>query len=208
MLGLIKFGFHEFQYKGAKLSKKNYQHNYTTETLSSNSSQVAGISQVMKHIMKNRPQMVSITKLYSTLRKKLLFVSVLPIEKARSYPMTLGITEIILTGFKNSMPYFSPGNKFLNFNSYLTVVGNAVILPCIQQQIKGEQSDEIRHSSFISSTPHEVKSTDMHCILTTNINKCLGENTTRRKNAISSPRQCIPATKPAYLQKVDSKSEA
>ena len=95
--------------------------------------------------------------------------------------MTLGITEIILTGFKNSMPYFSPGNKFLNFNSYLTVVGNAVILPCIQQQIKGEQSDEIRHSSFISSTPHEVKSTDMHCILTTNINKCRGENTTRQK---------------------------
>ena len=25
------------------------------------------------------------------------------------------------------------------------------------------------------------------------------------KNARSSPRQCIPATKPAYLQKVDSK---
>ena len=38
--------------------QKNYQHNYTPETLSSNSSQVAGISQVMKHIMKNRPQMV------------------------------------------------------------------------------------------------------------------------------------------------------
>ena len=112
---------------------KNYQYNYTTETLSSNSSHVAGISQVMKHIMKNRPQMVSITKLYLTLRKKLLFVSVLPIEKARSYRMTLGITEIILTGFTSSMPYFSPGNKLLNFNSYLTVVGNAVILPCIQQ---------------------------------------------------------------------------
>ena len=30
--------------------------------------------------------------------------------------------------------------------------------------------------------PHDVKSTDMHCILTTNINICRGENTTRRKN--------------------------
>ena len=36
--------------------------------------------------------MVSITKLYLILREKLLFVSVLPIEKARSYRTTLGIT--------------------------------------------------------------------------------------------------------------------
>ena len=35
--------------------------------------------------------MLSITKLYLTLRKKLLFVSVLPIAKARSHHMTLGI---------------------------------------------------------------------------------------------------------------------
>ena len=55
--------------------------------------------------------MVSITKLYLILRKKLLFVSVLTIEKARSYPITLGITEVILTGFTSSMHYFSPGNK-------------------------------------------------------------------------------------------------
>ena len=45
------------------------------------------------------------------MRKKLLFVSVLTIEKARSYPITLGITEVILTGFTSSMHYFSPGNK-------------------------------------------------------------------------------------------------
>ena len=38
----------------------------------------------MKHITKNRPQMVSISKLYLTLRKKLLFVSVL--RKARRTP--------------------------------------------------------------------------------------------------------------------------
>ena len=45
-----------FQYKGAR----NYQHNYSTQTLSSNSSHVAEIShQVMKHNkLKNRPQMV------------------------------------------------------------------------------------------------------------------------------------------------------
>ena len=55
------------------------------------------------------------------------------------------------------------------------------LLPCIRQQIKGEQSDEIRHSSLINSKPHEVKSTDMHRILTTNINKCREEKTTRRK---------------------------
>ena len=71
--------------------KKLWEHNYSTQTLSSNSSHVAGISQVMKYITINRPQMVSITKLYLTLRKKLFFVSVvLPIEKARSHRMTLG----------------------------------------------------------------------------------------------------------------------
>ena len=58
---------------------------------------------------------------------------------------------------------------------------------------------------FISSKPHEVKSTDMHCILTTNtINKCRGKkNVEKEKDARSSPWRCIPATKPAYLQKVD-----
>ena len=94
MLGLNKFGFHEFQ--GAR----NYQRNYSTQTfrtLSSNSSHVAGISQVIKHIAENRPQMISISKLYLTLRKKLLFVSVLPIEKARSHRMTLGILNRLNT---------------------------------------------------------------------------------------------------------------
>ena len=48
---------------------------------------------------------------------------------------------------------------------------------------KHEQNIEIRHSSFRSSKLHEVKSTDMRCILTTNINIdiCREENTTRRK---------------------------
>ena len=48
--------------------------------------------------------MALITKSYLTLQKKLLFVSVvLPIEKARSHCMTLGITEVILTSFTSSM---------------------------------------------------------------------------------------------------------
>ena len=45
----------------------------------------------------------------------------------------------------------------------------------------------------------------MHGILTTNINKRRGQKRRGGKNARSSPRQCIPATMPAYLQKVDSK---
>ena len=61
--------------------------------------------------------MVSITKLYLILRKKLLFASVLSIENARSYRITLGLTEVILTGFTSSMHYFSPGNK-LQFLPY------------------------------------------------------------------------------------------
>ena len=63
--------------------------------------------------------MVSITKLYLILRKKPLFASVLPIEKcyAMSYRITLGLTEVILTGFTSSMHYFSPGNK-LQFLPY------------------------------------------------------------------------------------------
>ena len=48
------------------------------------------------------------------------------------------------------------------------------------------RTKRIRHSCLISSKPqelkpHEVKSTDMQCILTTNINKCRGKKTTRRK---------------------------
>ena len=81
---------------------------------------VAGISQVMKHITINRPQMASITKSYLTLQKKLLFVSVvLPIEKARSHRMTLGITEVILTVFTSSMHYFrQETNSKLQFLPY------------------------------------------------------------------------------------------
>ena len=126
----------------------------------------------MKHITKNRPQMVSITKLYLILRKKLLFVSVLPIEKARSSRITLGITDEFYALF------------FAGKQTSILTLQFSVLLLCIRQQIKGEQSDEIRHSFLINSKPHEVKSTDIHCILTTNINinrKCRGEKTTRRK---------------------------
>ena len=63
--------------------------------------------------------MVSITKLNLIFQKKLLFVSVLPIVKARSYRITLGVTEVILTGFTSSMHYLLPGNKlqFLSHSS-------------------------------------------------------------------------------------------
>jgi len=46
--------------------------------------------------------MVSISKLYLNLRKKLLFVSVLPIEKVRSHHMTLG-REVIPRGGDSHM---------------------------------------------------------------------------------------------------------
>ena len=69
----------------------------------------------MKHYnkLKNRPQMVSISKLYLNLRKKLLFVFVLPIQKVRSHHMTLGILNRGNThGFHDFCALFLPGNKF------------------------------------------------------------------------------------------------
>ena len=50
------FGFHEFQ--GAR----NYQYNYSTQTLSSNFSHVAGINKPRNeaYITKNRSQTISI----------------------------------------------------------------------------------------------------------------------------------------------------
>ena len=62
-----KFGLHEFHCKDAK----TYRHNYSTQTLSSNSWHVAWISQVNKAY--DEHQMVSISKLYLTLRKKLIY---------------------------------------------------------------------------------------------------------------------------------------
>ena len=83
--------------------------------------------------------MVSITKLYLILRKKLLFASALPIEKARSSRITLGITEVILTGFTSSMHYFSPRNKFkLQFLPYSNPF---FYLAFDNKSVKGEQSD-------------------------------------------------------------------
>ena len=138
----------------------------------------------MKHITKNRPQMVSITKLYLILRKKLLFVSVLPIEKSRSYRITMCNKRSNTHGFHVEFYALFFARKQI---SILTLQLSA-LLPCIRQQIKGEKSDEIRHSSLISSKPHEVKSTDMHCILTTNI---VEKKRRGGKNARSSPRQCF-----------------
>ena len=96
----------------------------------------------------------------------------LRIEKARRHRMTLGnrgnthrFHELQFHDLKlQLLPYSC---RFI----YLTFANTS----------KHEQTDEIRHSSFRSSKPHEVKSTDMRCILTTNINICPEENTTRRK---------------------------
>ena len=48
----------------------------------------------------------------------------------------------------------------------------------------------LKFTLFARNTkPHVVKSTDLHCILNTNINKCRGEKLRRGKNASSSRRQ-------------------
>ena len=74
---------------------------------------------------------------------------------------------------------FTPLKKFKT--SILTLQLSVHLPSTFANTSKHGQNDEIRHSSFRSSKPHEVKSTDMRCILTTNINICHGENTTRRK---------------------------
>ena len=75
---------------------------------------------------------------------------------------------------------FSPSNKFKT--SILTLQWFVIYLTFANTN-KHEQNDEIQHSSFRSSKPHEVKSTDVRCILTTNINICREKNTTRRKKS-------------------------
>ena len=72
---------------------------------------------------------------------------------------------------------FSQSNKSLKLQ-FLPYSGWFIYLTFANTN-KHEQNDEIRHSSFRSSKPHEVKSTDMRCILTTNINISRGEDTTR-----------------------------
>ena len=121
--------------------------------------------------------MVSITKLFLIQRKKLFFVSVLPIEKGRSYRK-----ELLRNNRGNTHRFHDfCALFFARKQTSILTLQLSVLLPCIRQQIKGEQSHEIRQSSLKRSKPHEVKSTDMHCILTTNIIKCRGEKTTKRK---------------------------
>ena len=71
-------------------------------------------------------------------------------------------------------------HDFFFFFQFLPYSGRFIYLTFASTS-KHEKNDEIRHSSVRSSKPHEVKSTDMRCILTTNINICREENTTRRK---------------------------
>ena len=100
MLGLNKHGFHEFHrsvQRCKKLSGIIVVYINVVISLLARSRNKPPSNKACNEL-KNRPQMVSISKLYLNLRKKLLFVSVLPIEKARSHHMTLG-TEVTLTGF-------------------------------------------------------------------------------------------------------------
>ena len=92
------------------VSIRSLQHNYSTQTLSSNSLHVAGKSQVMKHMTENPPQMVS--KLNLTLQKKRLFVSVIPIEKARSHRShEIRPSPVIFRLASNAFPGRSVGLK-------------------------------------------------------------------------------------------------
>ena len=112
--------------------------------------------------------MVSLSKLYFTLRKKFIVCIRFTHRKSEE------VTEVILTSFTNSNSTIFRRVTNLKLQFLPHVVGSFTLH-------KHEQNDEIRHSSFRSSKPHEVKSTDMRCILTTNINICREGKTTRRK---------------------------
>ena len=116
----------------------------------------------------------------------------LPVEKVTSHHIRyIKHAEVILTGFTKSVHYFRwetnlklqflPHNSpffYLAFNNELKAnkANRALFF-----HIKSRQPHELK--------PREVKSTDMQCILTTNINKCRGEkNDEEEKNARSSPR--------------------
>ena len=93
--GVNKFGFHEFQYKGAL----NYQHNYSTQTLSSNSWYVAGISQVNKARFKRRTFNTCAEPNTYLGRPKLLSSIV------DSDGRTLHVPSLIIRGEKKYHPY-------------------------------------------------------------------------------------------------------
>ena len=83
--------------------------------------------------------------------------------------------------FTSSMYDFLPRNKLK-----ITVVG-AIFYFAFANLALGSKPHEAACSKS------RVESTDLHCILTTNINKCRGGGGKRRrgKNARSSPRQSV-----------------
>ena len=71
----------------------------------------------------------------------------------------------------------------LKLNSYLTVAGSFTLLsPTLVNANKAMKSGTLLSQVASRTKQHDVESTDMHWILTTNKNICTGENTTRRKN--------------------------
>ena len=130
------------------------------------------------------------------MRKKFFACIRVTHRKSESHRMTLGNRGNTHGLHAFQFHDFSPSNKFkLQFLPYSC----RFIYLTFANTSKHEQNDEIRHSSFRSSKPHDVKSTDMRCILTTNINICRGENTTRRQkmpdlrlgNVFQRPSWCI-----------------
>ena len=114
--------------------------------------------------------MVSLSKLYFTLRKK--FIACIRVTHRKS-------EEVILKCFTNSN--FTTFRRVTNLKLQFLPYSCRFIYLTFANTNKHEQNDEIRYSSLRSSKPHEVKSTDMRCILTTSINIGREENTTRRK---------------------------
>ena len=105
--------------------------------------------------------------------------------------------------FSSFMHNFSPRNKLKTSILFFTVVGSFTLnSPTLVKVNKATKSGTLLSKIARCTKPHLVKSTDLHCILNTNINKCRGEKPIRRgKTARSSPRQCIPATTPAQSRR-------
>ena len=100
--------------------------------------------------------MVSITKLYLTLPKKLLFVSVISIEKARSHRMTLGITEVMHQSIpaapsSPAAPGLTPGHQHL----FLPGMANSRGWGLFSCQIpRGRDENRRQMPCFLSTLQH------------------------------------------------------
>ena len=107
--------------------------------------------------------MVSLSKLYFTLRKKLIAcIRVTRYNRKSESSLALGNTH----GFHENYARFFAEQQLKNFNPYFTEVGSFCFYFRFANTSKGEQSDEIRHSSadssFKSSETHEAACSKIH----------------------------------------------